>query len=80
MSEASEVWAAKRLLFSRKEVAKLLAISERQITRVIADGKLDIVRIGSRTMIARDEVEKFAKNGIHFLSKPPSRPPQEIPQ
>jgi excisionase family DNA binding protein len=76
----SEVWAATRLLFSRKEVSKLLGISERQITRVIADGKLDIVRIGSRTMVARDEVLKFSKNGIHFLTKPPKHPALEIPQ
>jgi excisionase family DNA binding protein len=76
----SEVWAASRLLFSRREVSKLLGISERQITRCIAANKLDIVRIGSRTMVARDEVLKFAKNGIHFLSKPPSRPALEILQ
>ena len=67
-----EVWAAQRLLFSRREVAKLLNLSERQITRLIANEKLDIVRIGARTLIHRDEVVKFSKNGIHFLKNPPA--------
>jgi len=68
------------LLFSRREVSKLLGISERQITRCIADNKLDIVRIGHRTLIARDEVLKFSKNGMTFLAKPPKHPVLEIPQ
>ena len=58
-SRISFSWAAIRLiplkgrpkevLFSRREVAKLLNLSERQITRLIANEKLDIIRIGART-------------------------------
>jgi excisionase family DNA binding protein len=58
----SEVWAAQRLLFSRKEVAVLLNLSPRQITRLIANDKLRVFRSGSRTMIHRDEVARFAGN------------------
>jgi excisionase family DNA binding protein len=58
----TEVWAAHRLLFSRKEVAKLLNLSERQITRLIVNERLRIVRVGSRTLVHREEVERFAKN------------------
>jgi excisionase family DNA binding protein len=75
----SEVWAAQRLLFSRREVSKLLNLSERQITRLIANEKLDIVRIGSRTLIHRNEVEKFSRNGIHFMKNPPRDIGQSLP-
>jgi excisionase family DNA binding protein len=75
----SEVWAAQRLLFSRKEVSKLLNLSERQITRLIANEKLDIIRIGSRTLIHRNEVEKFSRNGIHFMKNPPKSIGRSLP-
>jgi excisionase family DNA binding protein len=64
----SEVWGATRLLFSRREVSKLLGISERQITRQIANGRLRIVRIGARTLVHRDEVQRFAANGLPFMN------------
>jgi excisionase family DNA binding protein len=57
-----QVWAAARLLFSRKETALLLNLSTRQVTRLITNERLRIVRIGSRTLVHRDEVERFAKN------------------
>jgi len=56
------VWAANRLLFSRKEVALLLNLSTRQITRLITNEKLRIIRVGSRTLIHREEVVRFAQN------------------
>ena len=59
----SQIWAAQRLLFSRREAAILLAISPRQLTRLIGNEKLDIVRIGRRTLVHRSEIERFAKNG-----------------
>jgi excisionase family DNA binding protein len=64
----TEVWGASRLLFSRREVAKLLNLSERQITRQIANGKLRIVRIGARTLVHREEVQRFAANGLPFMN------------
>lgn len=59
----SQVWGAQRLLFSRRETALLLNISPRQLTRVIANGRIDVTRIGRRTLIHREEVERFARNG-----------------
>ena len=64
----SQVWAAPRLLFSRAEVAILLNLSPRQLTRQIDNNKLRIVRIGRRTMVHRDEVERFAANGLPFMT------------
>jgi len=75
----TEVWGATRLLFSRREVSKLLGISERQLTRLIANRKIDIVRIGARTMLHRDEIQKFARNGIFFMQNPPDNVRQSLP-
>jgi excisionase family DNA binding protein len=50
------------LLFSRKQVALMLGLSTRQITRLIANDRLRITRIGSRTLVHRDEVHRFAAN------------------
>jgi excisionase family DNA binding protein len=64
----TEVWGAHRLLFSRAEVAKLLNLSTRQITRLIANEKLRIVRVGSRTLVHKDEVHRFVQNGLPFMN------------
>ena len=62
----SEVWAANRLLFSRKEVSLLLNLSARQITRLLDNEKLRVTRVGRRTMVHRDEVARFAANGLPY--------------
>ncbi len=64
----SEVWAAHRLLFSRKEVALLLNLSQRQVTRLLDNEKLRMTRVGRRTLIHRDEVARFAANGLPFMN------------
>jgi excisionase family DNA binding protein len=56
------VYGMARLLFSRKEVALLLNLSTRQVTRLISNERLRIVRVGSRTLVHRDEVVRFAQN------------------
>lgn len=53
--------ASDRLLFSRKEVAQMLSVSERTVTYAIDNGKLDITRIGRRTLIHKSELERFAR-------------------
>lgn len=58
----SQVWGAGRLLFSRKEAALLLNLSGRQVTRLIQNDKLGIVRIGRRTLVSRDEILRFVGN------------------
>jgi excisionase family DNA binding protein len=50
-----------RLLYSRKEVAKLLSVSERTITHLIDCDRLSIYRLGRRTLIHRDELLRFAR-------------------
>jgi excisionase family DNA binding protein len=67
-SANAEVWGAARVLFSRKEVALLLNLSTRQISRLILNEKLRIVRIGARTLIHKDEVHRFALNGLPFMN------------
>ena len=64
----SEVWAAKRLLFSRKEAAILLNLSPRQITRLVGNEKLRVVRLGRRTLVHRDEIKRFVENGLPFMN------------
>jgi excisionase family DNA binding protein len=66
-TNTAEVWAANRLLFSRKEVASLLNLSTRQITRLITNDKLRIIRSGSRTLIHRDEIYRFSLNTAPYV-------------
>jgi excisionase family DNA binding protein len=53
--------ATDRLLFGRRECASMLGVSERTLTYAIAYNKLNVVRIGRRTLIHRDELLRFAK-------------------
>ncbi|MBL4698441.1 MAG: helix-turn-helix domain-containing protein [Phycisphaerales bacterium] len=43
------------------EVAKLFGVCRRSIERRIAEGKLSKMKVGSRTVIAVEEVERFMK-------------------
>jgi len=52
--------ASDRLLFSRKEAAAMLGVSERTVTYAIDYKRLDVIRIGRRTMISRAELLRFA--------------------
>lgn len=54
------VRGANRLLFSRRETALLLTLSERSIDYLIANGSLASVRKGRRRLISRDALECFA--------------------
>jgi len=53
--------ASDRLLFSRKEAAQMLGVSERTITYAIDYRRLDVIRIGRRTLIHKNELERFAR-------------------
>ncbi len=50
-----------RLLFSRKEAALMLGLSERSITYAIDNNRLSITRYGRRTLIHRTELQRFAR-------------------
>jgi excisionase family DNA binding protein len=52
-----------RILHSRQDAARLLAISLRKVDDLIQSKQLRVVKIGKRTLIARAELEKFARCG-----------------
>ncbi len=60
MNENTKVWAATRLLFSRREVASLLNLSVRSIDHLILTGRLQSRKLGHRRMVPRDSLENFA--------------------
>jgi excisionase family DNA binding protein len=49
------------LLVSKKQAAAIPSISLRSVGYLIADGRLRIRRIGGRTLIPYDELQRFAK-------------------
>jgi len=55
---------ANRLLYSRRETAKLLGISLRSVDHLLANDRLRSVRVGGRRLISRDHLENFAGTGI----------------
>ncbi len=54
---------ADTLLLSRREVARLLNISLRQVDRLLASKALPTRHIGRAVRIHRDHVESFARPG-----------------
>lgn len=50
-----------RLLYSRKEAATIISISVRQLDYLIERSHFKVTRIGSRVLIHRQEIERFAK-------------------
>ena len=49
------------ILLDKKTVAGLLSVSLRTVETLIASGQLPVRRIGSRTLIARTALERFAR-------------------
>lgn len=52
-----------RPMLSRAEVAELLGVDIRTVTRFIADGRIQSVSIGGRRMIAPDEMDRLQREG-----------------
>lgn len=57
---STQVWAASRLLFSRKEVAALLNLSQRSVDYLLSNNRIPSVKKGRRRLITRDAIECFA--------------------
>jgi excisionase family DNA binding protein len=55
----SQVWAAQRLNFSRREAALLLGVSVRSLDYAESLGRLTYTRLGRRCLINRDELLRF---------------------
>lgn len=53
----------RRLLHSPREAQILLGLSHAAVYRLISAGKLETVKIGSRTGIRRDSIDALAANG-----------------
>jgi len=54
---------APRLLYARKEAARLLSISIRSLDYLIAEGRLPTRRIGGRVLVAHDDLVRLANRG-----------------
>lgn len=50
-----------RLLYDRKEAAKLLSISLRSLAYLLSRGEIHFRRIGSKTLIPHAELVRFAR-------------------
>ncbi len=48
-----------RVLYSVRETAKLIAVSERSVYNLLERGELKSVRIGGRRLVRRDELDSF---------------------
>jgi excisionase family DNA binding protein len=58
-----------KLLYARLEAAQALGLSLRTIDQLIARKSLKIIRVGSRSMITRAELERFARNGTETIGE-----------
>jgi excisionase family DNA binding protein len=63
-SNMSNLNGANRLLYSRREAAKLLNLSVRSVDHLLGDGRLSSVRIGRRRLISNDALLNFAGVGV----------------
>lgn len=54
--------ATEKLLVGRHEAAELLSISQRALDYLVANKQLQVRRIGSRVLIPRSELQKFARD------------------
>lgn len=50
-----------RLLYPKREAARMLGISVRKLDYLIAQGRLSVSRIDGRVLVARCELERFAR-------------------
>jgi len=48
-----------RVLYSVKETAKLMAVSERAIYNLLEQGALNSVKVGARRLVRRADLESF---------------------
>jgi excisionase family DNA binding protein len=60
-SEVKKMMEIQRQMYSVKEIAIMLGLSERTIFRLMKAGKIQAVRIGGQWRIPRSEVEKYIK-------------------
>jgi excisionase family DNA binding protein len=59
------------MLHTVGEVAELLRVSTRTIHNLVSRGDLQSVRIGDRLLFHKDELDRFAKEGVRSLRNVP---------
>jgi len=57
-----------KLLYDRREAARLLSLSLRTLDHLIAEHQLIVRRVGRRVLVPHGSLEKFVR-AHHFLSK-----------
>lgn len=50
-----------RLLHPTAEAAEIIGVGRSTLYRLIAEGEIDVVKLGRRTLIAQDELERFVR-------------------
>lgn len=53
---------APRLLYPTSEAAAVIGIGRSTLYSLIATGEIETVKIGSRTLIAHDELERYVRS------------------
>ena len=59
-----------RLLYDRKNAARMLSISVRSLDYLIAERRLAVTRIGGRVLVPHRELARIAKMGDRYSMKP----------
>ncbi len=62
MNESTEPAPRVKVLFRLDEAQHALGIGRSKIFELLADGRLNAVRIDGRRLIHRDELERFARS------------------
>jgi excisionase family DNA binding protein len=55
-----------RILYSQKEAAQQLSVSVSTVEQLIAQGEIQIRRLGRRVLIPRSELEKLARRDVQI--------------
>jgi excisionase family DNA binding protein len=56
-----------RILYSYKEAAQQLSVSVSTVEQLIAQGELQVRRLGRRVLIPRSELEKMARRDVQIF-------------
>lgn len=56
-----------RILYSREEAAEQLSICVSTLEQLIAQGELQVRRLGKRILIPRKELERLAGHDVHVV-------------
>lgn len=61
---SADVPASGRLLFSLEEAGQVLNLSRATLFRLMARGELRPLKVGRRTLLAADELERFVREKV----------------